>query len=105
MKKGLRATTFVATGVIGGLLLIFGGALFLRALSGVPTNGEVRREFEQATPNARVVDIGVGEGNDEAAWFYIRFRTKGDPSQHEAVWLYVKGSEGKWKVTHRDQVP
>jgi len=70
-KEGPRRRASGATGVIEGLLLLRAAVVLLRVPNVVPSNAQVREAFEHAMQNARVLSVGVGEGNDEAADLHI----------------------------------
>jgi len=72
------------------------------AACGVPSNSDVRRDFLAIYPNATVVDLGVGEGDASDAYFHIKYRLPPDTSLLEQVWLYQRGADDRWTVTHRD---
>jgi hypothetical protein len=72
------------------------------AACGVPSHRDVRRDFLALYPNATVVDVAVGEGDAADAYFDIKYRLPPDTSVLEQVWLYQRGADDRWGVTHRD---
>ena len=69
---------------------------------GVPSTNDVRRDFLAVYPNARVVDLGPGEGDSDDVYYHIRYRLPPDSTVLEQVWLYQRGAGDRWTVTHRD---
>ena len=67
-----------------------------------PGDSTVRNEFLASHPQATVVFVRPGEGDDANVQYHIRYRLLPDTTLWEQVWLYQKGPNGQWKVTHRD---
>jgi hypothetical protein len=66
-----------------------------------PIEADVRSAFLSAYPGARVQSLTVGEGDDDHAYYRIRFRAAGDTVLREAEWLYTQQADGSWRNTHR----
>ena len=67
-----------------------------------PGDSAVRTEFLADHPQATVTFVGPGEGDDANVLYHIRYRLPADTTVWEQVWLYQKGPNGRWQVTHRD---
>jgi hypothetical protein len=80
---------------------VFVPILFLAACGG-PSNNDVRRTFLAEAPQAQIEDLGPGEGDGDNVYYYIKYRIPPDTILKEQVWLYQRGTDGKWSVTWRD---
>lgn len=69
-----------------------------------PSESKVRESFLSEHPTYSVVDVVAGEGDGAAAYFRIRYKRPNDDRQYEDNWQYVKESDGKWKLNHRETV-
>ncbi len=71
---------------------------------GGPRNSNVKADFLREYPTYNVTSVGVGEGDGAAAYFHIRYKRPGDPTQHETVWQYLDTGDGPWKLNHKSPV-
>lgn len=62
---------------------------------------QVRAEFLRAHPNAEVLSLGVGEGDDDNAYYHIHYRAPNDSAVHEACWLYSQVNGSDWQLMYR----
>jgi hypothetical protein len=68
---------------------------------GVPKDSAVRADFIREHPDYTVLFVGVGEGDGSAAYFHIRYKRPGDPTEHEDVWQSLNTDKGPWIVNHK----
>jgi hypothetical protein len=83
--------------------LVFVPVLFLTACGG-PSDNDVRNTFLAGAPQAQIQDLGPGEGDGGNVYYHIKYRIPPDTILWEQVWLYQKGSDGKWSITWRDTI-
>jgi hypothetical protein len=67
---------------------------------GGPAESDVRLEFLLSNPDAQIVSLDVGEGDSEAVYYHIRYRTSGDTATREEEWQYLR-RDGRWVNTSR----
>lgn len=71
----------------------------------VPSEQEVRRDFQRTQPSAEVLDVYVGEGDSDHAYFTIRHRKRGDGVVYKDCWVYSDANRDQWQVIHKSTVP
>lgn len=76
--------------------------LFLAASCGLPSDDQVKADFLALHPRAVIEDAGVGEGDEDDAYWCIRYREPPDTVLREQVWLYQRGSDHRFHVIGRD---
>ena len=81
--------------VVAGLFVLVAGC--------GPGDDAVRAEFLRAHPGAEVLSLGVGEGDDDHAYYGIRYRLPNDSTVHEACWLYSDAQGGDWRLVNRTE--
>lgn len=67
-----------------------------------PNESKVRQAFISEYPAYRDVSVVATEGDGAAAYFRIRYKRPNDERQYEDMWQYLMGSDGEWKLNHRE---
>jgi hypothetical protein len=63
----------------------------------------VVRDFVALHPTDRLVDVAVGEGDGDAAYVHVVYKSSDDAASKEQVWQYLR-TGNDWKLRHIEDV-
>ena len=88
--------------LVGILLFALGSAICYYSFQ--PDYEKVRGEFLEQNPGIEVIDLYVGEGDFDNAWYHIIYRKPSESHVQEKIVLYQR--EGReWKTNYNLKVP
>jgi hypothetical protein len=70
----------------------------------MPSEHQVRGEFQKEHPTATIVELFAGEQDDEHTLFTIRYQDERDGRQYRACWLYRDYPDSGWRVMSKASV-
>ena len=82
---------------------MFAGAILLISCNRPPSDSSIVSDFLRECPKAKVLSVGVGEGDASAVYYHIRYQLSDNSQIHEDVWLYVRDVDGRWKLRNRER--